>query len=155
MFLTIHAIFALIFIKFAPNIFWAFIIGFVSHFILDAIPHGDKEMETWSDEKKTQRMPAIAFFDILMLLIVWYLLNKNLNLPFDIGLFLILGAIVPDAIQAAYIAFSNKPFTNKYYKFHEYIHKLILKKLISMKIGFFIQLTSLIFFIYLLTLLYK
>lgn len=155
MFLTIHAIFALIFIKFAPNIYWAFIIGFISHFILDAIPHGDKEMENWSDEKRTKLMPIIGFFDIIALLLVWYVINKYLHLPFDISLFLILGAIAPDAIQVAYMAFSKKPFSNRYYEFHEHIHLLMSKKLISIKIGFFIQLFALFFFIYLLALLYK
>lgn len=155
MFLTAHAIFALIFAKFAPNVFWAFIIGIISHFFLDMVPHGEKEMESWSDHDKMKRMPVIGFFDIFVLLIISFFLFRYLNLPLANSLALMVGAILPDAIQAGLMAFSKNPFNNRYSLFHERVHKFILKKLISSKIGFVIQLISFGIFIYFLIRLYR
>ena len=156
MFLTVHAIFALLFIKIAPNIVWAFIIGFVSHFVLDMIPHGDKEARGWSDELKIRRLPGVASIDTLFLLITWYLIHKSLNLPIEISFFLIFGAVLPDIIQGIYMALAEHPFNNKFTKFHfERVHYLLTKNLLSMEVGIFIQLFILLASIYLLTLFYK
>ena len=57
MFLTAHAASATVIAKFAPNPILAFLIGLVSHLVLDIIPHGDTEI---MPEVQTpgQKMPA-------------------------------------------------------------------------------------------------
>lgn len=155
MLLTIHAIFALIFAKFLPNVYWAFLIGFASHFILDMIPHGDREADAWSDDKKMRRLPTIAFFDILLLLILIYFIFHRLNLPLAIAWALMLGAVAPDAIQAGFMTFSKNPFDNLYAKIHHAVHKYLSKNLLSYKAGAIVQLLFLIYSIFLLTLLYR
>lgn len=155
MFLTIHALFALIFAKFIPNPFWAFLFGFASHLILDAIPHGDKEVYEWSDERRRKIMPRLALVDGLIMLASLYFLQKNLQLPLVSGVALILGAITPDAISGVLILFFKKPFNNPWEKIHTFCHLLFKKKPISFKIGVWVQLLMLIASIYLLTLLYR
>lgn len=156
MFLTVHALFALIFAKFLPNPFWAFLFGFASHLILDAIPHGEKEMiENWSEETRKKRMPIIALIDGLIMLVSLYFIYKNLNLPLVSSLALVLGSILLDALQGFYILFSKHTFDNFLYSFHASVHKFIKKEPLPMKIGGLIQLFILSLSIYLLILLYK
>ncbi len=155
MFLTIHALFALIFAKFIPNPLWAFLFGFASHFLLDAIPHGDKEIYNWSEEKKRKMMPRMALIDGLIMVIFLYFLQKNWQLPLFTGAALIIGAVMPDAISGFSLLFLKKPFNNPWEKTHAFFHLAITKKLISIKIGAWIQLIFLITSLYFLQLLYK
>jgi len=155
MFLTIHALFALIFIKFLPNPLWAFLFGFASHFLLDAIPHGDKEICQWDDEKRKKMMPRLALIDGLIMLAFLYCLQKNLQLPLLSGAALVAGAVAPDAISGLLILFFKKPLNNPWEKIHIFFHLVLKKEPIPMKIGIWVQLAFLIAILYFLQLLYK
>jgi len=119
------------------------------------IPHGEEKTKNWSDEEKAKKLPGIAGIDTTILLIVWYSIQHNLQLPINISFFLIFGAILPDIIQGVYLALTEHPGNHKYTQIHYRIHHLLSKNLLSMKIGIFIQLFTLITSIYLITLLYK
>ena len=51
MFLTVHAATGILIGKYTGNIYLAFIAGFLSHLILDIIPHGDQLILNSEPEK--------------------------------------------------------------------------------------------------------
>ena len=64
MFLTVHATAAVLITQKISNPLLAFIIGFISHYILDAIPHGDdKIFERWQGKAQLRVMALVAAVD--------------------------------------------------------------------------------------------
>jgi len=61
MFLTIHAASGLVIGKYTGSVLPAFLIGFVSHIILDMIPHDPVEMDKWK-MSEVKKFMVIEFF---------------------------------------------------------------------------------------------
>jgi len=108
----------------------AFFAGFISHHIVDAIPHTDGGSYEVGVENfaRDKRIITIVGFDLALLILLSFLLSENrgYNLPMILGAF---GAILPDLID-------NMPFWspklrkifpfNYYHLFHEKMHFTIL-----------------------------
>ncbi len=93
----------------------AFILGFISHFILDVIPH-------WSF-KITELFKAGIEFGIGLLIAFLLVLNSNIELlPVIAG---IIGANLPDIIVIIILNFFPKYKNNFFTKFHSKIQKEI------------------------------
>jgi hypothetical protein len=127
MFLTVHAPLGIIIGQHVNDPFLAFVIGFISHYILDIIPHGDTDVP--QKYKNTIYIVLAGLIDsaCLILLSVFLLLhNVGLLTPSIIlGTF---GAILPDLFQLFYYKYRGKN-SAKIQGIHNFFHDLIAKKL--------------------------
>jgi len=103
MFLTTHAAAGILLSRHLDQPWSVFGLAFLSHFILDFIPHGDSELyrdEDWRSNKKYRWVALVNAIDLICLLglIFWslvYVPDLNQRLLF-LG---ILGAIIPDFLS--------------------------------------------------------
>lgn len=138
MFLTVHASSGIIAGILIQNPVLAFITGFISHFIIDAIPHGDTAFQHEKNEKERIKvMAAAAIIDGLILVIylctIFYYHPELLIWSVVAG---ILGAIIPDFLMGLYMLTKIKiiwPF----YRINYYTHYFEDKKIrLPMRIKF-------------------
>ena len=150
MFLTVHATAGAIIGQASPNLWLAFVIGFISHFLLDLIPHGDevliKEKSAPSEQEiakiKKLAMADIAAMSLVLLSLSWFDLIK-FSLPV---LAAIAGAILPDLITGFYLLTKFR-WLKKYLEFHINLHYLSKKFAVSFRTGLVIQLIFLVLFL--------
>jgi hypothetical protein len=134
--LTTHAIFGAGLASLVPqHPIAAFSLGFVSHFVLDAIPHWDYDILSESvdpDFGARVTFDRRLFLDairiggdmclgiILGLLLFGFFEHQNFY-----GIFVVfcgaIGAIVPDALQFVYAHFKREPLVSLQV-FHQWIH---------------------------------
>lgn len=151
MFLTTHALIgALIGIKLSGHAFLAFIFGFISHFIIDAIPHGDEKLfvlnKTRDRVGSKGKLYSIIGFDcfLTILLLIFATYYRHPETPVAI-IFGVLGSTVPDLLWGMHEQWGFK-ILHKYHDFHLFFHKII-KRDISFKKGVIIQIAVLIVFL--------
>jgi hypothetical protein len=132
MLLTVHAATGALIGQQINNPILAFALGFVSHFILDMIPHGDQDWidEYKSDQKaKVRKIISIVALDAIVLVILlvsryfYYENSITSSLSITSG---ILGSLLPDFLVVCH-ELSDKLFKN-FYRFHFIIHDLIKVK---------------------------
>jgi len=141
MFLTSHTAAAILIATKIQNPYLGFLLGLLSHFILDMIPHG-RESELF-DPKATHRQKLLrlaqlgiidVFFALCLLASSLYFLQPVNNMVFFATVF---GAMLPDFLF--YITdFLQIKFLFWFSKFHHYIHDLLQVKY-AMKYGFLVQ----------------
>ncbi|MBU1130845.1 hypothetical protein KJ840_01815 [Patescibacteria group bacterium] len=100
MFLTVHAASG-IFIGSQVSAPWlAFILGFVSHWLLDFIPHGDEKVidrSKFSESRLKKMLFYVAAADTLGIIILFYFLISTETIVLTSGiLWGMLGAVAPD-----------------------------------------------------------
>jgi len=130
---TPHVISGAVIGSLIQNLPAAFAIGFVSHFVFDAIPH--LETSTYRKEKDKDKKPekkAIIFevFEVLVGTIIVYFFWKNHEFAPAI-FWAAFGSILPDLID-------NVPFWSwelrklpgfkQFHEFHEFVHYNLKKK---------------------------
>ena len=123
----------------------AFVVGFMSHFILDAIPHYD----TVDDGCYSKRQIVFTSIDFL---VMFWLLFAVLKLPLDNSLWQsplawgALGGFFPDFVDN--VPFWSKWFrASKYGKSFHYFHDLVHKKQPSFLTGMTVQAITIILFL--------
>ncbi len=150
MFLTVHAAAGTIIGETSPNVLIAFVLGFISHFSLDIIPHGDtrliKEKFKFSrDEinllKKLTLADVLVMSVILALLYVTGHVTDILSVMFGIA-----GALLPDFIQGIYVL-TEAPLLKKYFSLHWNIHYVLKGLTVSFETGLIIQIFFLLTFL--------
>ncbi len=129
----------------------AFILGIVSHFILDAIPHDIIEVRHWQNKGnfiKRVSFGAAIDLSLFLILIFTLVLTKNLISSRSM-LAAIIGALLPDYIWGMGELFKIKhPWMEKYKQLHNSVHTLLHKNIyIPLKYGLPIQLGFMIFFL--------
>ncbi len=122
MFLAVHAsIGGLIGGKITNSQWLAFVFGFMSHFILDMIPHNDDIVINQNNKQNLYLVVAsdllISFF--LMLFWLKWLTPQNSH-TLILGMF---GAALPDGIWGIYEQWKIKGL-GWFYKLHNYINRL-------------------------------
>lgn len=122
MFLTVHAsIGGLIGERFAANQWLAFVFGFLSHFVFDAIPHGDKVDINKKNKQSLYLVVAFDFMLVFILMLIWlYWFNLPDGRMLLMGMF---GALLPDGLWGIYEQLKIKKL-KFFYKFHNYIHNI-------------------------------
>ena len=149
MFLTIHSAVGLAIGSRVSSPFIAFILGYLSHWLIDVIPHGDETLI--NKEKHTASKLKLIFFyfaifDTIGIIILVYFLSSqkiiSLTTPVIFGL---LGAVTPDYLWGLYKIFNLK-FLKPLHQIHAWFHGLIKHK-IPFKYGLVIQLTIFIILI--------
>lgn len=152
MLLTLHAATGALLGELAPNPLAGFGLGFVSHFLLDMFPHGDRKIANMT--KATGRRGPyfwLAGVDGLAGLAIFtpaFLLGKfDHPIAAYCGL---LGGLLPDLIVAIpeYALYIKKEYRVRlrwFYHFHVYVHDRIIRVLDGMplKVGIAFQLVLL------------
>lgn len=141
MFLSVHTCAGAIVGRFIPNPFIAFLLGIISHFLMDLIPHGDRGVyDRYKKGKFVRRAFAIVLLDgIFSIYIVMLVLTVNNKVGSELNIaFGIVGATLPDALTVVYEITKTK-FLKWVHKLHFKIHRLIAKE-ISYTFGVFYQL---------------
>ncbi|MFA6428242.1 MAG: hypothetical protein WCW02_01720 [Candidatus Buchananbacteria bacterium] len=144
MLLTVHATAALAISQYVANPALAFIFGLGSHFLLDFIPHGDKDLNRWlADEKqRTAKLIYLTLIDVLVFTNLLGLITqqKSFHHPWS-ALAAIFASLLPDFLVAveSLLDFKYQPFT----KLNNYFHNLGKKysDQVSLFWGITIQLT--------------
>jgi len=149
MFIITHALIgALIGIKLQGHIFLAFIFAFLSHFILDTIPHGDEILFNLNqgNKKDKQKLFSIIVTDcfLTLLFLIFMTYYKHPEIPISI-VFGIMGSVLPDALWGMHEHWGFKVLS-KYHDFHLFFHRII-KKDISFKKGLAVQILFLVIFL--------
>ncbi len=139
MFYLVHILAGAVIAKYFPNIFLIIILGLISHFLIDAIPHRDSIMDRDSFKKNykvkiTKKLIAFKSIDILIsLLIIIYL---QIHFKSLLMLFAIFVSLLPDIAKIGYLTkLKNNSFFKKYMLFHSKIQKDV-----SWRLGILIQL---------------
>jgi hypothetical protein len=141
MLLSIHAAAGALIGQQTNNPLLAFVLAFVSHFVLDAIPHGDQDwIEDYkgNDQSRAKRIIFLVTLDgfILLTLLISQFFYKSLTPTLSIASG-ILGGILPDFLVGCH-ELSDKLFKN-FYQLHFKMHDLIKIKQPSITQGIIFQ----------------
>lgn len=125
--LTTHAVIGAVIGGATGNPMLAFWLGFASHFLVDIIPHGDREIYE-GHKTKTAQKRAFAFVvtDAVAAIIVVALMlafspHHDLSLAIAMG---VIGSVLPDFINGIYEAWEVKSL-EWFNKAHFYFHNMI------------------------------
>jgi hypothetical protein len=158
MFLTVHSAAGIAIAQYTGNPLLAFSLGFISHFILDMIPHGDQELadnnqDAFAISAKTKKLlffmgvtDGLIAVGLTVTLIALGLVANPL-----VAICAVAGAMAPDAINALSIFFDPK-WLRPYRAVHHKLHFILNGFTISFKNGLVVQavfLIGLLSFIYL------
>lgn len=155
MFLTIHSSAGIFIGSQINNPLLALGLGFLSHLILDMIPHGDEslgespELGPRGQAAKIKRLFLISSLDLLLVILLFnYLASQNLIIFTPSLLAGLLGSIVPDFIwgfhEITQDRLSGWLASNILSRIHD-----LLKVKVALPLGLVIQLTTLIIFTFL------
>jgi len=140
MYITAHAAAGAAIGQFMPSVLFAFIAGFISHIILDMIPHGDEWIKNWKFFRTRMQKITIAstidFIGVIIMTIYWINHSDISQLPYILSG--IAGAVAPDALWGLY-ELTKSPILKWYRKAHTKAHHLICNKKLTMIQGFIIQ----------------
>lgn len=134
----------------------AFILGIISHFVLDAIPHDSNEARDWENngtDKFVKKVALEAIIDLWGLIMLILIMQEGfkiyLSYPMVAGL---IGGILPDYIWGLTELFKIKnKYLEKFKVWHEKIHSLFFKSIyLPLKYTAVIQVLALILLITLL-----
>lgn len=126
MFLATHAVAGAIIGRAAPDPVTAFLGGFLSHFLMDMVPHGDAHLyESYQNNQKVKT--ALAYVTLDAVLTVYLILGIREAHQFDDGMNVsagIVGGLLPDLLIGFYNLFKPKWldwFHDLHFFFHNYI----------------------------------
>jgi len=138
MFLTVHAATSALIGKKIINPFFSFIVAFIFHFIIDMIPHGDRDygkrvfdsrFQRFRDEEKFKRMSAYLLIDCIAMVYFLLYLFKNFHWAKDDGVeWAIVGGILPDFLIGFFMVTKSK-WLRKFFSFHHKVHYLLVNKM--------------------------
>lgn len=149
MFLTIHAASGIFIGSHISTPWLAFIIGYISHWLLDAIPHGDEKIidrTKYSEAKLKKRLFYSAAIDTFGVIALFYLLTGSGNVILTSSiLWGMLGAVAPDYLWGLHKITPVK-ILKPLHKIHNWFHNLTINKL-PFIFGSLVQLLTLFIFI--------
>lgn len=139
MFYIVHILAGAVIAKFFPNILLIIILGLISHFLIDIIPHKDSISDRNSFKKTykfkfTKKTIIFVSIDIIISLLV--ILYLQIYFKSLLMLFAIFISLLPDIVKIGYLTrLKDNKFFKKYLLFHSRIQKDV-----SWKLGILIQL---------------
>lgn len=143
MFLTIHGATAILIATKTASPFLGFILSFLSHYLIDGLPHDEPELNR-NDGRKKMMIRTIKIVGLDMIVLFFYLLFVSTKIELNIGqaLICILASIIPD-LMWGFEVMLNKPFMRWNDKLHTLFHwhKQIIKNHL---LGYFFQVVTLI-----------
>ena len=106
-----------------------FVLGFLSHLLLDMIPHGDYRLGRDIRKSKAHLKKAIGFITldaiVAIFFILWLVSWKDL-MPIQAISWAVVGAILPDLFVGLYDVTKSKwfkPLNTIHFHFHDMWHK--------------------------------
>lgn len=149
MFLTVHAASG-IFIGSQVSIPWlAFLIGYISHWLLDFIPHGDEKLidrTKYTEQELKWKLFYGATLDTIGIIALFYILTSTETVTLTSSiLWGMLGAVAPDYLWGLHKVTHIKVL-KPIHKIHNWFH-LKLTNNLPFKFGSLVQLTTLITFL--------
>ena len=98
MLLSVHATVGAVLGEQVSTPLLAFVLGFISHFILDIIPHGDEALiKAYRNDFKNKGMKYLIVFDLVSTAILLPLLFYTQKISFNpVVLWGIIGGVLPD-----------------------------------------------------------
>ncbi len=144
MFLIVHATAGAALGQLMPTPLSAFTGGFLSHLVLDMIPHGDEIIgRTFSKKGGTKWLAALAIFDALAAFSVVTMLWLGGAFPNPYTAFVgALGAVLPDVL-CGISELSHRKLWPDFVNFHNRNHEL-LNAPVSTRVGFTGQVITLV-----------
>lgn len=127
--LTTHATIGAVIGAATGNVLLAFLFGLLSHFLVDIIPHGDRDMYE-GHKNKTAQKRALAFvtLDAIIAVMVVSLMfafsEHTVNAIIAAG---IIGAVIPDMIIGMHEILRIKSL-EWFHKLHFFFHNMISDK---------------------------
>lgn len=149
MILLVHLLFGALIGQKISNPFLAIILAFLSHYLLDLIPHVEYSIENIKEEKKWRKvLPELLkiFLDFCLGLLIIFLFSKNQPITYVCALF----AIVPDGLTVL-----SQLFPYKILKIHNAFHFEKIHWFRDKKISNFWRIVSQVIVVALLLILFK
>jgi hypothetical protein len=139
MLLSVHATVGAIIGENVNTPLLAFILAFISHFILDVIPHGDAVLiKAYRNDFKNKGVLYLIIFDVISTIILLFLLFFFHKINYSLTVFWgIIGGVLPDIMVAVYEI--TKKLFRRTHKVHTWTHERI-NWTISLKLGLLVQL---------------
>jgi len=130
MYVSVHAPVGAIIGKLVPNPFLAFILAALSHYLMDLVPHGDKDffnqLKEWLHVKKyIAVVVADAFFLIITLPIILRFTPDASYWSVVAG---IAGSVLPDFANAIGWL-SPKKYLKPFFTLHHWVHDIVANKI--------------------------
>ncbi|MFH1430494.1 MAG: hypothetical protein ABIG71_03155 [Candidatus Uhrbacteria bacterium] len=153
MFLTLHAATGAFLGEFAPNGLVAFAFGFLSHFVLDMFPHGDRGIaEQTKQSGETRRYFWILSIDSFVAVAIFFpAFALNLFERPVLAYWGLLGGLLPDLIvaipeYALYVKQEYRVHLEWFYRLHTHMHDNVIRRWdsMSLKVGIVMQIVLLI-----------
>ncbi|MFH1430165.1 MAG: hypothetical protein ABIG71_01410 [Candidatus Uhrbacteria bacterium] len=140
MFLTVHgAVGALIGFN-SHSGFLAFVLGIVSHFILDAIPHGDDAIGAhWKANRRIATLAFIASVDGFVMVVLLTATSGMEWLMQSTMLLGVAGAVLPDVLQGLAKCFPKAPVLRQCEIVHDGVHHCVIRRRLPMVPGMLVQ----------------
>lgn len=150
MLITTHTAVGILIGEQTTSLTLAFILGFISHFFLDLIPHGDRhDHEAVKDKKKLKKIIQLSIADTIVAVLFaccyfYFAVKNNMQVgPIIAGL---TGSVIPDLFVAIYNL--NKKYFFRLNALHLKIHELI-KQEIPMSLAILYQFALIVFIAFL------
>src|SRR3989338_1231241 len=140
MFLTSHATAAVLIAEQIHSPTLAFALGWLSHYLLDMIPHGDDELLTNLPRRAfLVAFTKIAALDALIMLgWLWVLLGRGAIALTPATGAAIVGSLLPDILNGVYLVTRSR-LIEWNHRVNDWAHTAIIKKPLPPVQGFFIQ----------------
>lgn len=151
MILATHAIVGAVAARLVPaNPLFAFFAGFVSHFIIDAIPHWDYQLLSLKKDEGNFLNSSVVFNKKFLIDLTKFVFDVGSGIAFSLLVFNypdyraylitvsgIAGAVLPDFLSFLYWVIKQEPLTSLY-RFHFWIHSKneVLKSQLSKGVVF-------------------
>lgn len=138
MLLLSHAAAGALIAQAVPNPILAFALSFVSHFVMDAIPHGDThQYERYKRRERVRRAVAYVTMDAILAITFVQTLFRFAPIAYpDATLAAIVGSVLPDFLVGLY-DFGRVRALQGFHDFHFKIHYLVIHRFrdISLPVG--------------------
>lgn len=131
MYLTVHTPTSLIIGTQIHQPFLAFIFAFLTHLILDIIPHDPIKLADKPDKKTIKRLAIATGIDLILVVILLAVLSQKDKLDLNLSIFTaVIGGIMPDILWGSDVLTKDKIKVLKIYRaFHsKFLHCLIISK---------------------------
>src|SRR3990167_10207482 len=149
MYLTVHAAAGVLIGSYINSSPISFLVGFISHFFLDMLPHRDGNFPRHGHSAKSlsklyfNKIVSLIYFDVCLAIVVAGMLFTNNYYFLDQSIIWgMIGAILPDVFQALSFFWKKNRFFKKFNEFHNFLH-YTPEKQISFVVGNLTQIITL------------
>ncbi|MBU0706922.1 hypothetical protein KKG41_00960 [Patescibacteria group bacterium] len=133
MFLAVHTAGGILISQYVKQPIGLFVVSFLSHYLIDIIPHGDEGIDRWI-KKKPSRLLLVEAIDIsLIIVFISLFLHNNPQANTMLLLVAVFGAVLPDFLAEGYYQITTR--SAPFYRLFFFIRKsnLILAPLYQHK----------------------